>query len=101
MTPSKFSAKSMIRSTAGTISKVLNFVSHPKIVIATALVACNIASFGLFNVSQVFAQKSQVPLEAMLMLEFPADTSLKSVIQNIKKELPSGNLNEINNHQLK
>jgi hypothetical protein len=82
-----------------TVSKSListwNFVSHPKTLIATLLVVGNIVTFGFGNVSNAFAQASQVPQEALLMMEFPSDTSLKSVIQNIKKELPSGNLNGI------
>jgi hypothetical protein len=87
---------SIITSTVSkSLISTLNFVSHPKTLIATALVAGNIVSFGLGNVSNAFAQASQVPQEALLMMEFPSDTSLKSVIQNIKKELPSSNLNGI------
>jgi hypothetical protein len=72
-----------------------NTISHPKTLIATTLVAGTIFSFGLGNVSQAFAQSAQVPQEALLMMEFPSDTSLKTVVANIKKELPSRAFNDI------
>jgi hypothetical protein len=95
MSPIHSKKNSFNKTIVNAVSNTWNFVSHPKTLIATALVVGNLVTFGLGNVSNAFAQTAQVPQEALLMMEFPSDTSLKSVIQNIKKELPSRNLNDI------